>query len=347
MAGGPGLVKKIDEFLDFASAKSTAASGECVQKKRAEYARLREEVVGYEKSMGFEYACTTNASDDEKRANKILQDLRKADITNVYDKAAGRVGYHGQVHRRFYGDHFLSNVKLIEQTQVFRLLRAMPKGAHLHIHFNANLHPLFLLNVAKTMDRMFVWSDKPLVREGCQLDPEAMNSCRLQFRIMDEKAAEGAGKGNMLSPQYRGGTVMRFQDLVNQLVARYSGTNNPSEEKKREAMTQIDRWLHDKVVFHEEEAHNSLQTAQGLVDPMIFVRLTRDIHTDTPSQSLGKVQREDPVHEGALQLRNGLQEVHAEVSGGFRRRQHPVRRDPAQLHVDESGVEGRRLGPDR
>ena len=34
-------------------------------------------------------------------------------------------------------EHFLSITDLIEQTQLFAICRDMPKGAHLHIHFNA------------------------------------------------------------------------------------------------------------------------------------------------------------------------------------------------------------------
>ena len=62
---------------------------------------------------------------------------------------------------------------------------------------------------------------------------------------------------------------------------------------------------------------------------------------------MGKVQRENADDEGALQLRDRLQEVHPAMPRRVCRRQHPVRRDQAKFHAVQPGVEGRRVQPDR
>jgi len=207
-----------------------------------EYDSLRQQGTEYERSLGFDSACTKTAKPIEVLANEVLQHLKKNDIARFYDTAPKKHGYRGQEHPRFYGDHFLSNADLIEQTQLFALCRAMPKGAHLHIHFNANLLPSVLLGIAKDMKRMFIWSNMPLDR------PDAFDLCRIQFSIMNEEAVKERGTGVPFHKDYKAGAVMQFQEFRE----AYPGGQEAA-----------DTWLQSKLVFQEEEAHNLLQTAEG------------------------------------------------------------------------------------
>ena len=210
--------------------------------KAKEYDDLRHQGTLHESSLGFDSSCTQNAKPLEIRANEVLQQLKKDDVARFYETAPKRRGYHGQEHPRFYGDHFLSNADLIEQTQLFALCRAMPKGAHLHIHFNANLLPDVLLGIARGMKRMFIWSNIPLDRA------EAFDLCRIQFSIMSEEAVTEKGAGDPFGSNYQGGCVMKFQQFREAF---------PGGEEAADA------WLQSKLVFQEEEAHNLLQTADG------------------------------------------------------------------------------------
>jgi adenosine deaminase CECR1 len=219
--------------------------------KAKEYDATRQQGVSYESSLGFDYACTRNAKEVEVKANEKLQQLKKSDVARVYEAAPKRRGYRGQEHPRFCGDHFLSNADLIEQTQLFALCRAMPKGAHLHIHFNANLLPSVLLGIAKDMERMFIWSNIPLDRD------EAFDLCRIQFSIMSPAAVEEKGTGIPFHSDYQGGAVMQFQ----QFREAYPG--GPAA---------ADSWLQKKLVFQEEETHNLLQTQDGCV--FLFLEYT-------------------------------------------------------------------------
>ncbi len=195
--------------------------------------------------MGFEFGCAEKATAAEKAADKILQRIKEQDMS-VYQKASPRTDSLGQSHARFYGDHFLSNVELIEKTRLFSLCKAMPKGAHLHIHFNANLHPNFLLSIASKMDRMYIWSSMPLTEKA------ALDKCRIQFSILSEPSLKEKnpgppGSADVFTPGYSSGW-MSFK-LFRAAFPKYWGN--------------VDNWLQNKLVFHEEETHNPLQTAAG------------------------------------------------------------------------------------
>lgn len=219
-------------------------NGDATPTSAQAYFAARGGLIELERTMGFEHKCRYSATDLEHRVDEILQRLRRVDDETVYAGASPRCDERGQVHRRFAGDHFLSNVELIEQTALFRVASRMPKGAHLHIHFNACLPPAVLLGIAKTMDRMFITSDLPLVTDA------GFDKCELQFSIL---SLEKETPGDLFSATYQSRQTMRFAEFLKTFPTRYT---------KRT----VDEWLVEKLVFDEYEAHNFMQTASGYVN---------------------------------------------------------------------------------
>ena len=208
-----------------------------------QYFAARQEVTGQEATLDFDALCRQRASTKEKTVDAILAKIQEADNAIVYD-AGLREGFRGQMHKRFAGDHFLSNVDLIEQTSLLDVASHMPKGAHLHIHFNACLPPQVLINIAKDMKRMFITSDLPLTSDN---NFASFDKCEIQFTI----ASTGNEiPGNLFNPDYCDRRHMRFGDFLHQFSQHYSRAS-------------ADEWLLEKAVFSENEAHGPLQTQGG------------------------------------------------------------------------------------
>lgn len=208
-----------------------------------DYHSARERVLKLEKTLDFDHRCRANSTPEERIAEGIVQRLKDQDNAGIYGQAPARNGYGGQEHPRFAGDHFLSNLPLINETALFNVARHMPKGAHLHIHFNACLMPQVLLDIAKGMDRMFITSDVPLVSGNHQ----NFDRCEIQFSIM---SPEKEVPGDLFSATYQPRQTMKFKDFLNCFPDNYTKAT-------------ADKWLLEKLMFHEEEAHNFLQTAAG------------------------------------------------------------------------------------
>lgn len=206
----------------------------------SEYLKSRNELLNIEETMNFDYACRSRASPLEHQVDDIIRQLRMDDDEQLFKTAKPRLDKpHGQQHPRFAGDHFLGNRDLINKSRVFEIARRMPKGGHLHIHFNACLLPHVLLDIAKSMDRMFITSTLPLTNPGQR------NDCEIQFSII---SPDKERPGDLFAPDYQSGQTMRFKDFL----ARF-----PSLEETADA------WLVRKIVFQESEAHNVFQTAAG------------------------------------------------------------------------------------
>jgi len=231
--------KRSKTILDQRS--KTAAAG---FRDAEDYFAQRGEILSREATIGFDYRCTVLASDLEVAANKIVQDIKARDKQAVYDAAEPRRGCGGQLHPRFPGDHFLSNRELIGETCLFDVARRMPKGAHLHIHFNACLLPHVLLDIAKDMDRMFITSDLPLVADNDYIN---FSRCEIQFSILPPEKEK---PGDVFTAEYEARQTTKFSDFRREFPSKF-------------AKMTVDEWLVEKLVFQEDETYGILQTASG------------------------------------------------------------------------------------
>ncbi|KAH7115691.1 hypothetical protein EDB81DRAFT_293834 [Dactylonectria macrodidyma] len=209
-----------------------------------QYNALRSQLLDREKILGFDFSCRKQSSSNERRAEAIIQRLKREDRSGIYDTAPPRTGFGGQTHARFAGDHFLSNLPLINQTALFNVARHMPKGAHLHIHFNACLAPNVLLSIAESMDRMFITSSIPLVPDDGYA---SYDFCEIQFSLM---SPEKEKPGDLFSAKYESRQTMKFQHFLKSFPKHY--TKFTAKE-----------WLLNKLMFDEQETYNHLQTAAG------------------------------------------------------------------------------------
>ncbi|KAL0941767.1 adenosine/AMP deaminase [Colletotrichum truncatum] len=237
-------LRRQDTILDVGRLRTRAAVAAVKIDRFDEYMRQRNEIMSRESTLSFDFRLTVLASPKEKEANIIIQALKKEDNSEVYDAAEPRLGWGGQKHSRFAADHFLSNVDLIEKTKLFKVATKMPKGAHLHIHFNACLKPTTLLGIAKEMDRMFITSDISLAPSG---DGIAQGDCEIQFSILPPEKED---PGNIFSPRYVKRQTMKYSQFLREFSQYYDGQD-------------AEEWLTSKMIFHEQEAHNHLQTVQG------------------------------------------------------------------------------------
>ncbi|EHK44738.1 hypothetical protein TRIATDRAFT_174005, partial [Trichoderma atroviride IMI 206040] len=220
------------------------------------YNELRAKVVSQEDELSFDARFRHEADALERRVDDIIRKVRQEDEC-FFSEQKSRTGYHGQEHPRFAGDHFLSNVDLIGETGLFKIASMLPKGAHLHNHFNACLPPRVLLDIAKGMDRMFIMSSHALVckeKEG-ENKFENFDKCKIQFSI---KKSDPEDPGDIFSSSYQAGKTMKFKEFLNRFSTYYTRADVGSNNK-----TTADTWLLNKLTFHEQEAYDPLQTASG------------------------------------------------------------------------------------
>lgn len=197
------------------------------------YNSARDALIKQERSRGFDATAIKTASNLEKDAAAIVNTLIDVDNENIYRGQTDERGI-----ERDAGDHFLGNLDLINKTELLRVAQHMPKGAHLHCHFNACLHPSFLVQLARCMDTMYIRSNIPLTSE------EAFDKAEISFQVLPlpEKL------GDLFSADYEERTWMSYPKFC----VQYQGGVEAAEQ-----------WLVKKMLFTEEEVYDIYQTCHG------------------------------------------------------------------------------------
>lgn len=224
-----------------------------------EYNEKRIELSAGEAARAFDHDCFEHATKAEMMAHKALLRMKAVDAEALSGKEP-HVGYGNQRHVPFPGDHYLSNVEYIETSRVLEAARHLPKGAHLHIHFNACLKPSVLLELASQMTHMFITSDRPLT----EVHDDGMSSksdknrkiarlqnfflCEIQFSILPITKRDV--EPSLFSKDYQAREPMRFRMFLDQF---------PKDVVGEDAMT----WLASKLVFDEQETYDIPQTPWG------------------------------------------------------------------------------------
>jgi adenosine deaminase CECR1 len=236
----------------------------------AEYFQARAALIRAEKATAFDAEVIANASEIEKRATKIVQGIRNHDWDTTYKmppsarRAAGMDANNNLIVERTAGEHFLTNVDLINQTDLFHVARRMPKGAHLHVHFNSCLSPKFLIQQARDLPTMWIASSHSLTK--CA----NFRCCRIQFNVLTDAAAavantaldvkekKASSEFNIFNPNYASMRWMRYKDFQE----RFDWTDD-TDNTHYQGIDMVEAWLEKKMLFDEEEVHGVRQTSRG------------------------------------------------------------------------------------
>ncbi|CZT40932.1 related to CECR1 protein [Rhynchosporium secalis] len=220
------------------------------------YNKALEELILEGKAKSFDAQLTATSSDVEKTAAEIVRKIRAYDWDTSYGKPLNAFG------KRVQGGHFLGNVDIINKTELFKIAKKMPKGAHLHIHFNSCLPANFLIRQARNIDAMYIRSTLPLTISQNWADS------RISFMVMTSHEAthiktsdgneEPVELGNLFDEQYVSNRWMPYKQFQRQFVYR----DNANRVWQR--TTGAEAWLEMKMQISEEEAHGTRQTSRGI-----------------------------------------------------------------------------------
>jgi adenosine deaminase CECR1 len=195
-----------------------------------DYEEVRAALIARENAQAFDAQAIATASVLEKQANEIVAAIRKNDETEVYGMMRDK---HGR--QRAPADHFLGNVDLINMTDLFRVAKKMPKGAHLHCHFNSCLRPEFLIEHARNKESMYIRSTCPLTSK------EAMLQAEISFLVQPPQPEVAS----IFSENYVPQTWMRYTKFC---VEFFGGVE------------EAEKWLVSKMLLNEEEVYDTYQT---------------------------------------------------------------------------------------
>lgn len=210
------------------------------------YERSKAELLGTESINAWDRFTVANASDAERMANTIIWKIREDERDNLFgNKASESIP---GLETRDMGGQFLTNrTRIEEKSKIYGIAQEMPKGCHLHLHFNAEIPPPRLIEKARDMPNMFVRSTQPL------LEDEDYAKTEIVFNVMAESTPTVDIFSADYKPEFRapGATPwMRWSDFRRKFSAKRGGGD-------------AEDWVQRKMVLSEEEVYGITQTTNG------------------------------------------------------------------------------------
>ncbi|RKF79227.1 Adenosine deaminase 2-A [Golovinomyces cichoracearum] len=232
---------------------------------QATYDKALKNLEFADKRRAFDAGIKATSSEVETQAAGLIRKIIAYDDEKIYGTQSDTLNQRNRERSR--GEHFLGNIDLINQTELMKIAKKMPKGAHLHIHFNSCLPARFLVRLARDIDAMYIRSTLSLT------SPENMVSAQISFMVMTLHEAthvtdpEGNEKfvplGNLWEEDYVQNSWMSYKSFHIQFDP-YDKSTGKGKNFGLERTLAAEKWLEDKIQFSEDEVHDSKQTASGI-----------------------------------------------------------------------------------
>ncbi|KZV69050.1 adenosine deaminase-like growth, partial [Peniophora sp. CONT] len=249
------------------------------QTSLAAYEAARAELIASDRALRRDNARIASASDGEKRADEKIRALRAQEAQGVWDGE--------NIPNVFPGMGFLVCKDIIDRTELFKIVRKMPKGALLHAHLDACVDKSKLLALAYEYPQMHI-----RIEHG--VTPERMaDQLPTLAPLAVSPFAAGSNAGMSAAQGYVGDTWI---PLVEARKAFDTALGGPEG---------FDKWILDTQMVNPGEAygtHNSIKEIWikfiqtfGVTSGMflyrpIFRRYMRQVLLDTIDDGISYVE---------------------------------------------------------
>lgn len=243
-----GIVQSSHETMKEGTHSSTSNINErtALNPQQMDYEQQKQRLVANDPYRSWDYKAVKTATEQEKKAAHIIWKLREHERDNIFGNTATEA-IPGP-HTKDMGGQFLTNRDLITtKSDVYKIAVQMPKGAHLHLHFNAELAPDELIEKAKERpEHMFVRSTQPILTE------KDFQETEIVFSVLPANTT----KVNLFSKDYKpdfrtpGSTPWMLWKDFREVYQRMRGHD-------------ADDWAKKKMILDEQEVYGMEQTTNG------------------------------------------------------------------------------------
>ncbi|KAL5114127.1 hypothetical protein ACEQ8H_007971 [Pleosporales sp. CAS-2024a] len=218
---------------------------------------------------------------DEQDAARIIRAMREYERKVVFGNVASEAI--PGAHTRDMGGQFLTNKERIDnESELFKIAHKMPKGALLHLHFNAELHPERLLERARFVDNLYIRSIRPLSTI------QDLNETEMVLNVLDPDQIEQGvdifsndypgDANNWKTDEWKWRVWMPWKKFQKDFETHFPGEYVQSQPMDTStgatccsepfadtiALNPAEYWLKTKMVLSEKEAYGLDQTVNGV-----------------------------------------------------------------------------------
>jgi len=258
-----------------------------------QYEGKRERLVKSELQNAWDRETRSKTCPQEERAANIIHAIREWERNVIFGNLPLEI-LPGPDDRDM-GGQYLTNKEYIDtKSKLFEIAKLLPKGALLHLHFNAELHPELLLVQARDTKNMYIRSIRPI---RCKED---LDFTEMVFMVLDPKTVDSKidifsdtypkDAGNFKDEAVKDRIWMLWSEFQKKFEETFPNEFIQQEpETFREGippphcgappdthLRPAENWLRSKMVLSETEAYAPSQTVNGYV-----LRIPMSMFTNT------------------------------------------------------------------
>ncbi|KAF2721932.1 Metallo-dependent hydrolase [Polychaeton citri CBS 116435] len=231
------------------------------------YRNEREQLLDAEDQERWDRPARSSATRNERTAEQIVRKLvenERIDPTLFGNVPSEKVPSQDS---RDLGGRFLANKPRILRSKVFKIARKMPKGGHLHEHFNSELMPEVLLPLIPRFvpDTMFIRTSRPLISAPDAVESECdFSMAEIVFNVMPQDTKVGDCFQPSYNPDVKDPNArpwMRWTDFQSKFPEGVY--TEDSNTKELEHLNNAEKWARERMVITRERAYSPTQTHNG------------------------------------------------------------------------------------
>lgn len=247
-------------------------------KEISEYARNRTRLLELEIGDSWDLNARLTASVAEVQAGIIIRGLREYERDVIFGNLPSEAIPGPKT--LDMGGQFLTNKSRIEsRSKLYDIAKIVPKGAILHLHFNAELHPERLLQEARSMKNIYIRSIRPLLsKRDLELTEMVFNVMPDDTHEADIFSAKYPGlDANWRQPEIAPFIWMKWEKFQKDFTKHFPGDyvqtyterllNGSVPDSSVQGYVELnpaENWLKQKMVLSEKEAYDPAQTVNGV-----------------------------------------------------------------------------------
>lgn len=229
--------------------------------ENAPYTDSRQALLADERRQRWDEPATQRATSAERRAQEIVFTIReherKFHFGNLPSEAIPDPA------TRDMGGHFLNNKVKISTSAIFGISQQVPKGSHLHLHFNSEIQPELLFpHARKLTETFYIRSTLPLITD------KDFDDAEIVFNVLpadtDKADVFACGynpnwkpPGDLQGPSWMLWATFRKR-FPRHIVVPASPENDPYHE-----LDLPERWARGKMVVNPSTAYDATSTHNG------------------------------------------------------------------------------------
>ncbi|KAG9102371.1 hypothetical protein FS749_004157 [Ceratobasidium sp. UAMH 11750] len=198
-----------------------------------EYTQRRAALIASERALRFDSAAIASATEQETRAADVIRNIKALEAAEIWNASTEKLMYPGM--------EFLIAKETILKTELYKIIKKMPKGGLLHGHMDAMCDAAFLYKVALEYPNMHIRV------------PSAITSASTPFPLPQFKALSPE-----LTAQHKNATVFTSTSYEPKSWVPLSTARRDFPFGGPEV---FDKWIIDSMMINPREAYVDYNTS--------------------------------------------------------------------------------------